>query len=1159
MRLKRVKIFGFKTFADKTTFDLDGDLVAVVGPNGCGKSNIVDAILWGLGEPNARQLRASNSQEIIFSGSAKRKPLGFAEVTLVFDNEDGMLGVDALEVSITRRLDRKGDSDFEINGQRCRLKDIYDLLADSGLGRSGYAIVGQKEIDAALAASAEDRRAWIDEAAGVQRYRAKRTESLRRLEQAKEHLSRIQDILSEIERQREPLRKEAETAIQYKAAVNVLREIEVGLFAKEIFEAAQTMKRLSESMATMRQSTELDEATAAALEEQIEEAGHLLADLEREMDAVRQLQQAAASARDRCEGQKELALQKIAGLDELEANILNDKDASASRLESLQKDFQDSQKEAEEWTAALEALRESVAGSGEAGQRLLKGLHEVEQRLEVAKETEQRRVQWQAEANVRKQRLKDIERELLGVLQSMPELESAFLEASRGHEEKHEAVLGQQAKVQDLRAEIKESQTAQESGAAILRKLLSQKSELEGKKRGIEATIDAHEGLSQGSRAVMMAVSRGLLEDDYQPVGEAISVDADLVTAIETALGASANDLITPNEHAAKAAIEWLKSNRLGRATFQPVTLMRANYRRHEIEQLLHQKGVVGVASELVRCDPHSRPVIDSLLGRVIIVETLDDSLRLAKTQGWSRMVTMDGEVVHASGAVSGGAAAKQGSGIIQRKAELEEIERQIAELARKIEQASHRKTDEELAELARKLESLEAQLQEAKEERDEAKSWMLNVQSELDGTRKAQAKLEKEKQDLTDGPGEVAAGESVPELEKQRDDLKTELTKQTLESEGAQEKLAEAELRSSQARQRAHELGKRLEIEGDSSSSREKRIANIARERNLAKEQITESEKGKAAAEKQLEEAAARIQACQEKKASVLQENFDLTDSLKQTRERVAASRQLMSQSEIEWAKVDAKRAAAQERLLEEYGISEEEALRTGEIVEVEEGAAQRVAQLRREIRQMGDVNLGAIEAYERLNERFDELNTQFEDVDKSREEIEAGIRELDKLTRERFRVTYEKVAAEFQETFIQMFGGGEGQITLTNPEDLLLTGVDIEVTIPGKKRQRLELLSGGERALAACAFLFALLRVKASPLVVLDEVDAPLDGRNVERFINALRQFTGKIQFVCITHNPLTIEAAPMWFGVTMQEPGVTTVVPYRSGNAPAAYVEA
>ena len=600
----------------------------------------------------------------------------------------------------------------------------------------------------------------------------------------------------------------------------------------------------------------------------------------------------------------------------------------------------------------------------------------------------------------------------------------------------------------------------------------------------------------------------------------------------------------------AKDAIALLKQHRLGRATFQPIPLMRPVNVNFELKQMLMEKGVVGRASQLVDCDDKYLPVIESLLGRVVIVEDIDVALRLARTSGWNRMVTLEGEVVHGSGAVTGGQAGKQGFGLVQRKSELVELGHQLKNLDRSIEEAEGRvhARKRDRAKIDEVIAKVEDERLGMVDEAEEAREWMQNLSDERTTTVRSMQKLETELAQL-----EALEAATIPEvdvmaIEGERDALLKSLASRSADAEQAEERLREAESRLRQSQARVYHAERRFEASKESAKTRQAKVENIGPERErIIKERehaITEREKAK----QDKADADVRLETAQETKKNHLEESYRLTDDAKAARANAQSCTDMAHQAELQRARADSKRATSLQRLYEEYSVSEEEALEMDPNIEVPADASTVVSRLRREIKAMGDVNVGAIEAFERLTDRSDQLTAQKADIEEGMVQVEASIRELDKLTRERFTTTFQKLQIEFSAMFSKLFAGGEGFINLTDNDNILESGIDIVVQMPGKKTQRLELLSGGERALCASAFLFSLLKVKPSPLVVLDEVDAPLDGRNVERFVEALKEFKDICQFIVITHNPTTIEAAPVWLGVTMNEPGISTLVPAR-----------
>jgi len=1149
MRLKRVRIYGFKTFADRTELNIDGGFIAVVGANGCGKSNLVDAILWGLGEGNARQLRAATGQDVIFNGSTKRKPVGYAEVTLTFDNEDGVLPVDATEVTISRKLTRSGDSDYSINKRSCRLRDIYELLADSGLGRAGYSIVGQKEIDVALTANADDRRAWIDEAAGVQRYRARKVESLRRLAQAQEHLDRVGDIINELESQRGPLRDEAERAQRYKQLQASLQEVEVGLLVRDAVSAIREISELETKIANSARIVVEETAKAEMLDARAREIGIRVSETELEMDGIRVRQQGAITALERAEAALALVRQRLESLDDQKKDLEESADDLRARVELTGAELEQAKSVEESERIRLDGLKEELSSVDEEAAALRKQLEALEAQLSRAREAHQARLKREAELAHNSARIKDARRELQGVVAAIPDLEEAIA-AAQAEVDGDAGVADAKNRVAELEDQAQRIRESEDRDSKEVRESLAARASLEGRARGIEATIEAHEGLAQGTRAVLEAADRGYLSGSYIPVGEAIETDRDYALAIETALGASANDLIVDHDSDAKRAIEWLKQNQAGRATFQPIPLMRPQEPSLELRKLLGERGVIDRASNLVDADTKYRPVIESLLGRVVIVEDLDTALRHAKTSGWSRMVTLDGEVVHGSGAVTGGRQAKQGYGLVQRKADLAEIEHELERLDKVVNEfeSRSRKRSAELTRLDGELRAARALLAERGEEAAERTAYLRTLTDELNSTRRAQEKLQREIDQLSGVTREEQDAVDPQAIESQRDAAVKALAARSADSEQAETRLREAEERLHRAREARIAADKRHDQALADQQAREYRAGNLGplRDRYLAEER----EAGVAieAARKARMEADDALRDLSAKRKELLEQNFLTTEEAKSARENAMAVGNANHQAELNRARAESRRANALERLFDEYGIGEDEAQRLDGTFEIPEDAPTVVNRLRREMRAMGEVNLGAIDAYERLTVRYDELANQRADILDGMEQVEASIEELDGLTRDKFTATFDAVNAAFKGIFLKMFGGGEGQLSLSNPDRILDSGVDVEVTLPGKKRQPLSLLSGGERSLCAIAFLFALLQVKPSPLVVLDEVDAPLDGRNVERFAAIVQEFSERTQFIVVTHNHTTIAAAPVWFGVTMQEPGVSVLVPTR-----------
>jgi chromosome segregation protein len=1151
MRLKSVRIFGFKTFAERTEFTLHGGVIAVVGPNGCGKSNLVDAILWGLGESNVRHLRAANSQEVIFSGSPRRKGVGYCEVTLLFDNEDGALPMDSPEVSVSRRLSRNGDSEFCINRRNCRQRDVFELLADSGLGRTGYAIIGQRQVDSALNASSEERRAWVDEAAGVQRYRQRKLEALRKLEAAKDHLNRVADILAELDSQREPLREQAEQASDYRRIQSALRETEVNFLSSEAAEALGEILRFKEQAEVGTRWVVAETFRAESEESGIAQLTAELAELEKTIDAERSNEQVEQTAVAKSKSDIRLFETRLEALGEQELGLSADRDTLLVRIDQAENDVKRCVEDFQSEEERVQEIRKSTSGSTEEVAKMSEELDEAERQLRQATARETQRVKRQLHRESLLEKRGRDRRELATLLATFEPLIEGVQVAKDAHHRASEMLESLKHQMRALLVDELALKSEEEEKSRELRGALYDRAALEGRERGIEETINGFESLSQGARAVLDASFNQVLSGKYESVGQVIQADKRFAMAIETGLGAAINDLIVDGEKEAREAIDFLKSSRSGRATFQPISLMRAPFLGPELQTLLSRSGVLGIASELVRSEPKYRPVLDSLLGKTLVVENLKIGLGLAKTKGWSKIATLDGELILSSGAVTGGANSRQSYGIVQRKADLSQLRKQIDGLTERVEAFHRGSADRQKAavEIGSRLGEIRRSLGGQEDIVSEAKSYLRTLEDEMKVAIRDRERLEREV--ATEIPSPEAEPVPVDNFANIRDLALKALATQSADAQFAEERLREADKRLLQSKQRLDAAYRRREQEIQAETSRERKAERVIPERN----RLTESMANEKA---RLEEQVRREEAARHSlvflgsiKAKKIAEREAKNLELQRVRLSVHDADQVVHQAEMNRTRAEVKRAGAVARLAEEYGIIESDLSEKLENSPPPDAPAL-IARFKRELRAMGAINMGAIEAFERLNNRFQDLDNQRTDILGGVAEVENAVRELDELTREKFVSTFKAVQSKFSSTFARLFEGGLGRLVLTDEGDVLSSGIQIEVTLPGKKRQPLNLLSGGEQSLCTTALLFSLLQVKPSPLVVLDEIDAPLDGRNVERYASLLKDLSQEMQFIVITHNPTTIEFSDSWLGVTMQEPGVSTLVPAKFPTA-------
>ena len=1179
MRLKKLYLHGFKTFADKTEISFDQGVTAVVGPNGSGKSNIADAILWVLGEQKASALRGTRASDVIFAGSDKRKAMGMAEVSLTVDNSEGGLPLDFAEVTITRRVYRTGDAEYFINKSACRLKDIYELFLDTGVGRESYSLVNQSEIDAVLSVNPEDRRGLFEEAAGIKKYRVKKREALRKLEATDLNLTRVHDILSEIIGRIEPLRIQAELAEHYTMLRDRLRAIESTLLVIDLRTTDAELNAVRTARSTEEEKVAQHVLTLEAAEKQVEEITHKLSEADSSLEAARLQYQSAMTQAERAQSERALAAQRAETLQDQLRRIAGERDELANstselaaRIEQLTRELAEAQTAETTHTSQVRAHQDALNTlTRDVGERT----RQIERRHADSLALARKHAGQQAESSRAEARVLELESSLPGLIAERDRAESAL---AVEQETQRTTELERTAARERLTIVVKQLETASaqrdqcRQGAAGLQKAVtdaeSRGMAVTSRLKALEDLEASREGYYGGVRAVFEALKRKNLSGDYTLVADAFVSPPGFETALETALGASLQDIITTKEAEARAAIDYLYETRYGRATFLPLERMRPPRERMDLGRSEGAPGVHGCALDLVQFDERFRPALDSLMGRVILCDSMDEGTRVAKeARGWSRIVTLRGEVILPSGAMSGGRqTGKQSGEILGRKNEILNLKDQAKKAVLAVDAAvkaatagaaERERTDTALTEAqtakqaaqftesdaARRFEFCASNIRRAKEAADHASRRYATAEETLDRAKQqataAAAALETGGAESA-GHDEAAAEEQeqLRLLTAQRDTIASELTAARIALATESEKVANLgrSLRSSR-------FESEQAVQRDAEKARQQQSARQESEDLVSRATIRESESERAAKHK--EQAHTALEEHQRTRQALLQESYAANASLRTLGEARATALEAIHRLELKEARFDVQLTQIAARLMEEYEISPEEALSAKEDPAMLDGSPQEVNRLRRELKQMGEVNTGSIAEYAEVVERSTYLTTQRDDLEESRVKLLAAITEIDQSTRGVFLETFKAVGEAFDRLFVRLFRGGKTELVLTNPNDILETGIDIIVQPPGKKRQNLALLSGGERALTAAALLFAFLEVKPSPFVVMDEVDAPLDGANVERFADLLRDFGVRSQFIVITHNPTTMEAAPVWYGVTMQEPGVSRVL--------------
>ena len=1172
MRLKELEIQGFKSFPDKTKITIGEGITGVVGPNGSGKSNISDSIRWVLGETSSKQLRGSGKMEdVIFGGTQSRGAMGFASVALTIDNSDHGLDMDADEVTIGRRYYRSGESEYSINGQNVRLKDVYELLLDTGIGRDGYAIVGQGRIAEIVGAKSAERREIFEEASGIAKYRYRKNEAERRLEAAEGNLERLRDILGELEKRVGPLKRDSEKAQQFLELSERRKSLEVTLWVDAIrrandtvrdqqrkFEAAQAdYERLS------RQLDEFDEKSAALREEaqqlvlQVEQANADIravteanAGSESEIAVLKNESEHSRFRIDEATGELERAGQ---GRQSIETEAAGHKAA----IEKLHGEVAALDARVAELRAELRALEEKAAASGQRRDVIDAAIARLQDTATAAKV---RAASAQSAKEAAAQRLDEAKQQAVELENSAAAAEEEKRRAERRLKDAEEAVTRNDNIKAGLKLKLESRRRQQAEAADALQKADKERSNTSQRIHILEDLERNMDGYQQSVKAVMRAAAGRRLRGIIGPVAGILTVEKGYETAIETALGFALQNIVVEDQGCARAAIGFLKDERAGRATFLPLDTVQGSRFTGCLT------GTAEVAADLVKCDPRYQHIIDNLLGRIIVVEDLSEASTVAKNLGYrNRIVTLDGQVINAGGSFTGGSTARS-VGVFSRKQELDELRTRLVKLEKKRADA-----EKELEARKAEVDNLTAQLSGAEAEGMNASSERLRASLELDrltaavaqheeNTRSLAAEIEAQQAAVTQNEtacaeaeaaqGKAEAelntynaelaelGESTGSLTAERERITNELSENQMQRL-ANEKdigLHEAALeglqsRTGEAEARARELNAAIEAAKAKIEANALKIAEIERTRGENKEKI-------AAAEETIRTAnTARM----EKEAAVArlgQENRALTDE----RERMSG----------EMARLAERRTAAENelndtntKLWEEYQLTAGEAKELCVEFESLTELRRSVAEVRGKIRGLGNVNVGAIEEYKEVKERYDFLKAQVTDVEKAKSELTRMIAELCSEMEELFTTSFKQINTHFQQIFKELFGGGHARLYLSDESNVLESGIEIEVSPPGKVIKNLSALSGGEQALVAISIYFAILNVNPAPFCFLDEIEAALDDVNVARYAQYLRRMTDHTQFIVITHRRGTMEAADVLYGVTMQEDGVSKIL--------------
>ncbi len=1175
MYLKRLELQGFKSFADKTVLDFGGGVTSVVGPNGSGKSNISDAIRWVMGEMSAKSLRGANMQDVIFAGTESRKQVNFAEVSLVLDNSSRIFPIEFDEVVVTRRVMRSGESVYQINRANCRLKDIHELFMDTGLGRDGYSIIGQGNVSKILSTKAEDRRSFFEEAAGVSKYKHRKDEAERKLAGVQENLVRINDITLELERQLGPLENQSKKARKYIELYDEFKGLDVSM----------SLINLEKNDAETDKSKEL----YYSINSEIEDLRGMETDIEKKRNSL--YEKSKLKDEEHAAKNSELMLNEAEIAAEAKDISVAENDIKNNEAleERIKKEIAEAEAKIEETNARIAAAQAEITQKENESRELVEGFGKIQSENEAifGKLSDTRKEIDEINANVI-EKMNAVAAKKAD-MSGMEALRRSFIERREAVEaelknsgenagntaseiEKDRAEL---AKTEEKLTAMQERIAAQENKKADLgERLNAERAELSesqllfnskhSKKRMLEDMENEYDGFYRSVKLVLKApeLKKNMI---FGTVSGLIEVADEYVVAIEAALGSALQNIVVESENDAKAAIEFLRSVKGGRATFLPISSVSGKGPDNE-KEIEKEKGFSGVAAKLVKFDKKYDGVMKSLLGRVIVFDNIDNAISFSKKNGYRyKVVTKDGDILNPGGSISGGSVNKS-SGILSRANEIKKLEKEVAELNKKINSLKQNiaAREEELAGVERQLASYSPLARDYENDILILKNTLEHLEESLKNSGESERSLTAELAEI-----EKQLSTSGEDVAKLINDIRCDenaITAMTERSTELEERYAEITAEKDEKSKELMDETLRLRtIENDISSfkhsiddfnadientkkSIEEKYADIAgyRNRNIELEAAIKANNVRIEELKaRSEEIKAEIVRIDSEKEGIVEglkgiqtENKDLTD-------KMLLLQQELSKAENKLTKLEMEAENLINKLWNSYELTRTTAKDVAIEIEDVRQAAERTEELHRKIKHLGSVNVDAIEEYKAAKERYDFLSAQKTDLEKSQDNLNKVIASVQELMEEHFQKNFEEINKSFSNVFKELFGGGRGRLYLSDPDDIMESGIEIEVQLPGKGLQNINLYSGGEKSFIAIALLFAILEVKPTPFCILDEIDAALDDVNVSRFATYLKNYLAKTQFIVITHRRGTMEASNIMYGVTMQEKGVSKLL--------------
>ena len=1175
MRLKSLEMQGFKSFPDKTVLTFGDGITAIVGPNGSGKSNISDAVRWVLGEQSTKTLRGSKMEDVIFGGTAKRNPVGYAEVSLTIDNSDGVLATEYSEVTITRRYYRSGDSEFYINRKMVRLRDIHELLMDTGLGRDGYSIIGQGRIDEILSLKSEDRREIFEEAAGISKFRHRKEEAERKLSATEDNLSRIRDIISELSDRVEPLRKQAEDAKEYLRIFEELKGLEIDLWAYQLKQNEMVLTKLKSDIAVAtsqgaRASDELD-----GIYRSIEEIGGEMRELDGTVEGIRERKM--EYAREESDKGASIAIfenDKKNNLENIE-RVRREIDDEITRAGGIDAQIAEREEKVEELNALLCELNAKLEEIAKSVSDLLSGEAEFDEKLGslqaerdgVANELNAAKIALsakEAERDATAEKVSAGDTSLAGDRIKLEEVRGRLRELKKAKDEAEDKLNSAQNVLSGVALKKK---SREEKLSSLTDKFTKENSRLLAIKHKLIVLNEMErdmEGFSGAVKFISRAEKRGELKGVLGTVANLLRVEDEYTTAIETILGAALQNVVVEDERAAKAGIALLKRENAGRVTFRPLTTIKGN--PMDMGKYKGHQGFIGRADTLISFDDRYKNIFEDLLGRVAVVENINDASDLAKDAGFKfRIVTLDGQVINAGGSYTGGSAGKS-SGILSRANEIEKISSEIESLEKSVEALKSDKAEAE-RELNKMLYDSEVYENEKREAEDELIRLEGEISHEtalkdslLESIDEREDSLESDRNTLSQTQSDIAElKQKIDEFASREESIKVSLSdllrdneelscrreELNLEASGIREKIASTTAECGETVRARDDL---VRLKGDLAGDNDRKLQVIAEYEQKNRDIDGEIE----AIRSVIAEIQGKIAGCDDEIKKVLDLRLSLEEkkaaldrASKEKNEEIINLERERVRLEGKLEKADGLSADITARLWDGYELTVTYALGMAREIDSPSTHEKRISVLKGEKKKLGTVNLAAIEEYDEVSKRYEFLTGQAEDLETAKAELLTKIGDLTESMRDIFAEQFKVINENFSSTFTEIFGGGKAELSLENPEDILNCGIDIKVQPPGKSLRTITLLSGGERAFVAIALYFAIMKVRPTPFCVLDEIEAALDDVNVVRYANYLRKLTKTTQFIVITHRRGTMEEADVLYGVTMQDAGISKML--------------